>query len=74
MQCVNMHMSKMKEIFKMKRREEERSLVVICENCKKEHNIKIDDMKLEMHCSDYKLYSYECSCCGKKDYVREKFF
>ena len=57
----------------MKKREE-RSVTVTCENCKKEHTIKFEDMKLIVHCSSYKLYSWECSSCGKKDYAREKFF
>jgi len=55
-------------------RREERTVTVKCENCHKEHVMKFEDMKLIVHCSSYKLYSWECPCCGKTDYARDNFF
>jgi len=53
---------------------DERTKDVICENCKREHNIKIGDMKLVVAYKSYTLYSWKCPCCGKNDYARDNFF
>ena len=49
---------------------EERSQRVKCEKCEAVYDIKKEDLTLEKVFTRYTLYTFNCPCCGTKDYTR----